>query len=282
MSAAAPGANGQPPVNRPEGLTRRAPALRGPVLMSQSWRDVAFLHWFVAPQQVRRFMPPGTEPDVVGHGPWAGLTPVALVPFRMVGAGLGHGPAVGYLGTFWETNVRLYSVDRTGRRGIVFRSLDASRLAVVLAARAAFNLPYRWARMRGGERVRDGVRELAWTAHARRPRRDRPSGANLLSRIVLRVGEPLGDNDSDAPLATFVTARWGLHTAHLGRTWYVPNEHQPWPLRRAEVLRLDDRLLATAGLPGLADRRPDHVLFAEQVTTRFGLPYDAAGSPAVD
>ena len=58
-----------------------------------------------------------------------------------------QGPAVPWLGTFPETNVRLYSIDEQGRRGVVFRSLEASRLAVVLGARAAFNLPYRWARM---------------------------------------------------------------------------------------------------------------------------------------
>jgi uncharacterized protein YqjF (DUF2071 family) len=46
------------------------------------------------------------------------------------------------------TSVRLYSVDDTGRRGIVFLSLDADRAAVMVGARAAFGLPYRWARMR--------------------------------------------------------------------------------------------------------------------------------------
>jgi hypothetical protein len=66
--------------------------------------------------------------------------------------------------------------------------------------------------------------------------------------------------------------------------WFVPPERVGWFVppgteRRAQVLRLDDRLLAAAGLPGLADRRPGHVLFAERVSTRFGLPGDA-GRPA--
>ena len=69
-----------------------------------------------------------------------GVTYVALVPFRMVGAGLGTGPGVPWLGTFLETNVRFYSVDDEGRRGVVFASLDASRLAVVLGAQAAFTV----------------------------------------------------------------------------------------------------------------------------------------------
>ncbi|MGL5829424.1 MAG: DUF2071 domain-containing protein, partial [Angustibacter sp.] len=164
-------------------------------------------------------------------------------------------------------NVRLYSVDRTGRRGIVFRSLAASRLAVVLAARGAFNLPYWWAKMRGAERCAEGHRELVWVSHDRRP----GSGA-CPSRIALRVGPPVAAGDEDAALTTFLSARWGLHTAHLGHTWYIPNEHEPWPLHRAEVLDLSDDLLARAGFPRVAARAPDHLLFAPGVTARFGLP----------
>ena len=187
-------------------------------------------------------------------GGFAGLTPVALVPFRMVGAGFGNGPAIPYFGTFWETNVRLYSVDATGRHGVVFCSLDASRLAVVLGARAALGLPYRFARMRGYERQHLGARELGWTARTRWPG---PRG--IESRIAVRVGEVLQDfpagrlaenAGSDEDLAAFLTARWGLHTAAWGRSMFIPNEHQPWTLRSAEVLLLDDGLLAAAGFPG--------------------------------
>jgi len=241
-----------------------APPLRS-VLMSQDWRDLAFLHWFVPAERVAGHLPPGTRPDLVQDGVYAGLTPVALVPFRMVGAGVGRGPAIPYFGTFWETNVRLYSVDRQGRRGIVFASLDASRLAVVIAARAGLGLPYRWARMRGSERCRDGARELAWTTRTRWPG---PGG--VASRIAVRVGRPVEPDAPDAALTAFLSARWGLHTAHLGRTWYVVNEHATWSLARAEVLALDDGLLAAAGFGDLARRAPDHVLFAEGVHARFG------------
>lgn len=250
-----------------------APPLPGPVLMTQDWQDVAFLHWAVEPAAVRRWMPPGVEPDVLD-----GVTYVGLIPFRMVGAGLGSGPAVPWLGTFWETNVRLYSRDATGRRGIVFRSLDASRLGVVLAARAAFGLPYRWARMRGGQRARAGALEVAYATTLRRPARRSHAAADHVpaSRVAVRVGERLTDTSPDAALASFLTARWGLHERHAGRTWYVPNEHGPWPLHSAEVLRLDDDLLAAAGFPDLATRPPDHVAWSPGVRTRFGLPYEAA------
>ncbi len=263
-----------------------APPLTSPPIMSQRWCDLAFLHWFVPPGRVQSWMPPGATPDIVASGPFAGLTPVALVPFRMVDAGFGPGPAVPYLGTFWETNVRLYSVDATGTHGIVFCSLDASRLAVVLAARMALGLPYRFSRMRGYDRIHDGAREVAWTARTRWPG---PRGTS--SRIAIRVGEllpgaadeqPTGsDVDSatsgetsrdNASLVTFLTSRWGLHTAVWGWTMYVPNVHQTWSLRLAEVLMLDDGLLGAAGFGDLAARPPDHVCFAEGVHTRFGLP----------
>ena len=229
-----------------------ATALRGPVMMHQHWDDVAFLHWAVDPALVVPHLPPGVRPDVLD-----GVTYVGLIPFTLAGAGPGTGPAVPYVGTFLETNVRLYSVDDQGRRGVVFASLDTSRLAVVLGAQVAFGLPYRWSSMRRAVRVRDGARELAWTCRT-------PSGVR--SRIAVRTGTERLEGD----LPTFLTARFGLHVAHLGRTWWVANEHEPWPLRRAEVLVLDDGLRAAAGfdLPG----PPDHVAFARRVTTRFALP----------
>lgn len=244
--------------------------------MSQCWVNLAFLHWFVPVESVQPHLPAGTWPDVVDSGPYAGLTPVALVPFAMVGAGFGRGPGIPYLGSFWETNVRLYSVDARGRRGIVFCSLDASRLAVVVGARAGLGLPYRWARMRGEERTRDDVRQLVWTMRSRWPGprggAGPSDGRGLRSRVAIRIGERVGPDDADTPLTEFLSARWGLHTRHLGRTWYVVNEHATWDLRRAEVLALEDELLADAGFPTLAARPPDHVLFAEGVRTRFGLP----------
>ena len=91
-----------------------APPLTRPHLLRQCWCDVAFLHWAVDPEVVAGLMPPGVRPDV-----FDGCTYVGLVPFRMVGTGFAIGPAAPWAGTFLETNVRLYSVDATGRRGVV-------------------------------------------------------------------------------------------------------------------------------------------------------------------
>jgi uncharacterized protein YqjF (DUF2071 family) len=73
-------------------------------------------------------------------------------------------------------------------------------------------------------------------------------------------------------LDAFLTARWRLQVAHLGGTWEMPIEHQPWPLHTAEATALDDQLAATVGLGELAGRAPDHVAFSPGVDTLVGLP----------
>lgn len=113
-------------------------------------------------------------------------------------------------------------------------------------------------------RIRQRGNIVTYTSRRRWPP---PAGAR--SRMVVRVGTSVV---SDDPLADFLTARWGLHTQRLGRTLYLPNTHQAWPLLSAEVLELSDDLLAVAGLPGMAAGPPDSVLFSHGVRTQFGAP----------
>ncbi|SCL26694.1 hypothetical protein GA0074692_2215 [Micromonospora pallida] len=225
-----------------------------PAILGQRWQDLAFLHWAVAPDRVAPLLPAGTHPDTLD-----GVTYVGLVGFRMVGLGLGRGPGVPYLGSFWETNVRVYSVDDAGRRAVVFRSLDASRLVPVLVARASLRLPYLWSAMRLD---RDGDR------YTYRCRRRWPGPAGATSRMTIRVGEPI---DEPTPLEHFLTARWALHTRAYGHTLRLPNWHPQWPLHRAELLDLDDALIAAAGLPSPTDP-PVSVLYSPGVPVRFGPP----------
>jgi len=221
--------------------------------MSQWWRDISFVHWPVDPARVAPMMPPGVRPDLYDGAAWVGL-----IPFRMVDAGVGTVGPVPYLGSFLETNVRLYSVDEADRHGVVFRSLEAERLAVVLGANASFNVPYKWARMSygaSGTLVRYETRRLT-------PARTR-------SLLELEVGDPV---ERPTELDLFLTARFGLHTSVLGRSFWIPNTHGPWPLRRATVTALDDELVAASGLPGVVATEPGSVLFSTGVRTVFGLP----------
>jgi uncharacterized protein YqjF (DUF2071 family) len=210
-------------------LTSR-PVHRG--WLVQRWTDLAFLHWAVDPAVVAPHLPAGVRPDTVG-----GVSHVGLIGFRMERLGLLSGPGLPYLGTFCETNVRLYSVDDAGRRAVVFRSLDAARLIPVLAAQLLLRLPYKWSRMRL-DRAGD---TFTYTNRRRWPG---PRGA--ASRMVVRAGAPI---DEPTAVERFLTARWGLHTRAWGRTLHLPNEHPTWPLHRADLLHLDDDLVRVAGLP---------------------------------
>lgn len=228
-------------------------AVRRSVLV-QRWQDLAFLHWPVDPAAVAPLLPAGTRPDVLD-----GASYVGLIGFRMVGVGFLNGPGVPYLGTFCETNVRLYSVDAAGRRGVVFRSLEAARLLPVLVAQASLRLPYKWAGMR---------LDRAGDVYTYTTRRRWPGPRGVGGRMVVRAGDPIAE---PSELEHFLTARWGLHVRAYGRTVYLPNVHPSWPLRRAELCHLDDDLLTAAGLTAPAGP-PVSVLFSPGVAVRFGRP----------
>ncbi|MFE1644014.1 YqjF family protein [Microbacterium sp. P01] len=236
-------------------ISRTAPPLGGSIVAAQEWRQVAFVHWRAAVEDVAPLLPPGVVPDV-----WGGSTWVGLIAFRLGDARIGPLPPSPIGGSFTEVNVRLYGVDDEGRRGVVFRSLEASSLPAVLAARALFSLPYMWARTAQRPRV-DG-----WEYAARRMSAS-PSRRGPGFRLGVAVD---GSQTVDDGLSQFLTARWGLFQRRFGRTQWLPNEHEPWVLHPASVTSLHDELCAAAGLPGIVDRAPDSVLFSPGVDARFG------------
>jgi uncharacterized protein len=237
----------------PMPLDREAPPLPGRAIIRQRWSDLVFLHWRVDPAIVAPLLPAGTRPDLDENGDtWVGLIPFVLSHTQF----FPPLPAVPYLGTFVECNVRLYSIDDHGNRGVVFRSLEAQRLLPVLTAQALFGLPYRWARMR------------LTRSESLDYRSQRLTGDHPRTHVAARPGTiPV-----DTELSRFLTARWGFHGRARGHTIWARNHHEPWELFDASLEHLDDELLAAAGFPGLADRAPDSVLYSPGVTTVFGRP----------
>lgn len=222
------------------------------MLFDQYWGELTFVHWPVRPADVAHLFPPGTRPDVFADG----MTYVALVPFQMSRTRVGPSPPVPYFGTFAETNIRLYSVDDHGRHGVLFLSLETTRLAVVAAVRFAMGIPYTWAWMR----IQESADRISYQSRRRWPRR------GLRSHLTISIGDPV----TPTPLEVWLTARWGAHTRKAGRTWWVPNEHEPWPLRSATILELDDQLLAASGVRPAGE--PLRALYSPGVHTRFGRP----------
>lgn len=244
---------------------RKAPVVSEPVLSDlpptpvprpvfrQTWGDLAMLHWPVDPALVAPYLPAGTRPDVLDGVTYVGLVRFVMSRVRVLGS-----PPIPWLSAFAETNVRLYATDDTGRKGVVFRSLEASRLLPALAARASYALPYTWARMT----VRHGVDTVAYETSRRWPA---PRGAG--GRIVVRPGAAI----VPGPLELFLTARWGLFSRLPGgRTAWAPVAHEPWPLHTAQLVELSDDLVVAAGLP--QPQGEPHVLWTPGVCVRFGRP----------
>lgn len=230
--------------------------LAGATVLSQSWRDLIFVHWRIAPEEIAPLLPAGIVPDIFDGSSWIGL-----IPFEMKQTSILGGRSVPYFGTFTEVNVRAYGVDPEGRRGVVFLSLEASRAVAVAVARAAFSLPYFWASARSERR--DGL--LTYTS-------TRLSAARPSTRISARGSSIPVEGDG---LADFLTARWRLFVSRGGRTLTLPNTHEPWPLFTASLNELDDGLVLAAGIHSIGGREPDSVLYSPGVRTHFGAPEKA-------
>ena len=215
-------------------IDRLAPTRRpaGPVVMHQRWRDLLFLHWPVLPETIQSRLPPGLTADT-----FDGRAYLGLVPFTMRGVRPSFLPAVPGLSDFPEVNVRTY-VHRGGRdSGVWFFSLDAANAIAVAIARTLFKLPYFHARMT----VTTADGQIRYQSDRRRPE-PTPAACDLLWR-------PSGDVRPATPgtLAYFLAERYVLYSAARGRLYRGRVHHTPYPLQSADVLRLDETLIAAAG-----------------------------------
>lgn len=221
-------------------------------VMTQSWYDLAYIHFKYDADEVAKLLPAGLEVDLHDGAAWVGL-----IPFSMRGIGIPHTPAVPWLGSFPEVNVRTYVV-HNGVPGVWFLSLDVNRFLPALVARTTYRLPYCWGK--ASNELHGDV--LTTRVHRRWPKTG-PS-----TSISVKVGDEI---QTPSSLEIFLSARWGLFSRGFGRSIrYAPVEHPVWPLRRGELLSLDDTLITAAGL-NIPSGDP-HVMFSSGVPVRVGLP----------
>lgn len=222
--------------------------------MSHRWERLTFLHWRFDPAVVQRLLPPGLHVETYDGAAWVGL-----VPFY-IRVSLPHTPSLPWASRFCETNVRTYVEDDEGRRGIWFFSLDAARLAAVVAARSSYRLPYFWSDLR----LTEEADRIEYTARRRWPE---PAGATSLVSLVR--GEAI-ERQGLTPLDHFLTARWIVFSQWGAQLMFARACHQPWPLHRATVVELDDHLVAAAGLPDAQGEPLVH--YSPGVDVRVGRP----------
>lgn len=237
----------QPTAPRPEvvegPIDRIAPSRQPPrrAVMHQRWRDLLFVHWAVPVEIIRPLIPRILELDL-----FDGVAYVGLVPFTMSGVRPVGVPPVPGISSFHETNVRTYVHLRGQDPGVWFFSLDAANSLAVRLARGLFHLPYHRARMflekeltgKPGERgplLYAGVRQ--WPA---------PVPASYMIR-----GAVTGPIQPACPgtLEHFLAERYLLYSVWRDRLYQGQVHHPPYPLQTAQVLSVDENLLAAAGIP---------------------------------
>jgi uncharacterized protein len=188
-----------------------------PWIWRQSWCDLAFLHWPVPVEVIRPLVPRGLNVQEHDGTAWIGV-----VPFRMEGVMRRPWPDMPWISAFPELNVRTY-VERDGKPGVWFFSLDATNALAVFAARW-FHLPYHRAEIA----VKPGP-------DGRFDYRLKRSGCDVaFEGSYAPVGEPW--HAQPGTIEHFLTERYCLYAQRPdGRLLRVEVHHAPWPLQRAEL-----------------------------------------------
>jgi uncharacterized protein YqjF (DUF2071 family) len=212
-----------------------------PWAQAQTWEELAFLHWRVDPDELRRHVPESVSLDEFDGAAWLGIVPFTITNLRARGL-----PPLPPVATFHELNVRtVVTVD--DRPGIWFFTLDASSRVAVEAAKRLYKLPYVHARM-------SSQRDEGWVRYESA----RPGGS--FSGSYRGTGDLF--HAEPGSLEWFLTERYCLYTEDGGRLYRAEIHHRPWELQRAEA-RIDLNTMAPIPLP--ADE--PHALYAPRQDT---------------
>lgn len=208
-----------------------APRPTGRPAMRFRWMHLLFIHWPVPLSMLRPLVPDALEIDTHDGQAWIGL-----VPFTMRDVRHTWWPPIPTMHHFHECNVRTY-VRNGDRAGVWFFSLDAASRLAVFGARRFWNLNYVHSRIsldRDGDVVQYRVKRV------REP--------NITMQCAWRAGAPC-ELSQNGQLANFLTERYSMYSMdRRGRLLRGDIWHEPWRLREAELLELDDDLVASAGV----------------------------------
>jgi uncharacterized protein len=226
----------------------------------QRWRSLLFFHWPVPIEALRSVVPPPLQIDTFEGKAYVGLIPFDIPEVRPLRAL----PPVPTAARFLETNLRTY-VKLGDQPGIWFFSLEAQSTLAVLGARAVFGLPY----FRADMTMLAGADETHYTSRRIWPRAGRPADVDL----HYKVGEAIGPA-APGTREHFLVERYTLYARHplLGLV-RGDVRHQPYPLRRATVMRLQQNLTDAAGIGTLGEPLP--ALFSEGVDVDISPPVRA-------
>jgi hypothetical protein len=201
--------------------------------MKQVWRDLLFIHYEIDPDQIQSQLPKGLEVDI-----FEGKTYIAVVPFHMTGIRPRFLPSLPYISNFAELNVRAY-VQRKGKQGVWFFSLDAANPIAVEIARSFFYLPYMNASMQFSEKNQ----RIKYSSFRKDKR-----GKN--AELILEY-EPVSEvyYSQKKTLENWLTERYCLYSVDKkGNIYRGEIHHQPWQLQKAKMNLTENTMLSSHDL----------------------------------
>jgi uncharacterized protein YqjF (DUF2071 family) len=207
------------------------PLPESPWVMRQSWQDLLFSHWPVARDRLREVVPTFLEIDTFDDEAWLGIT-----PFRMSDVSPRGIPALPWVSSFHEINVRTYVVYE-GIPGVYFFSLDADSSLAVGGASTLFHLPY----FRASMKFEKDRNRISFSS-----RRLTNETAQFES-----THSPVGPTfePSPATLEHWLTERYCLYTMDSSaRAYRVEIHHRPWELQSAEAYIEMNTMADAAGI----------------------------------
>lgn len=223
----------------------------GPPMMLQTWSDLTFLHWEVPREKIQSLLPKGLEVDC-----FEGKTYIGLVPFTMSGIRHPNMPPLPGINRFHETNVRVYVVDRRGRPGVYFLSLEAANLLAVWGARALFGLPYYWSEMALERKESIAYRSVR-------------KGDKYRTEILVSLPE-VHSVAQPGSLEFFLLERYALFSVSRGKLKIGRVHHVPYSFAPSEATFFKDELLSAHGFDELG--LPEFVHYSPGVQVEvFGL-----------
>lgn len=213
---------------------RPFPLPTAPWVMKQTWNDLLFAHWPLAPAAIRPIVPEMLQLDLYDGRAW-----VAVTPFHMTGI---RGWALPYfpgLSAFPELNVRTYATFK-GVPGVYFFSLDAARRIAVWGARATYFLPYFFADMK----VQMSGGEVQYQS-----RRVGPRPGALSAEFRGQYGPTSAPRQTHpGDLEHFLTERYCLYAVKQREVFRAGIHHVPWALQNAEAEIQQNTMAQAAGI----------------------------------
>jgi uncharacterized protein YqjF (DUF2071 family) len=190
-------------------------------IMSQTWKDVAFLHYQVDPELLQSKVP--FKLDL-----YRGKAIISIVSFRMESIRFPFLLTFPGLSSLNELNLRTY-VEVNGIKGVYFFTLDADHSLAIWIARTLFSLPYRPAKINLNKQGQIY------------------SFNSLNEKTSLDFEALISEKNESSHFDLWATERYGLFTKKGENIIHGVVMHQPWELESLTITNINDQFSSQLG-----------------------------------